>query len=165
MKEQLILAYDILCKAVLGQEDDLDDTTINKFLRNLKNYYVVESLDSWFISNYLLYQFSYWSDKQTRRRDLPKSWIFGPKAIERWIILMKTGDQSWQYHLANFQSKYRIIFPVRYAYVDMKKKIAMVRESCNGTLEGLLNCLELGYYSEESIACQNCQYSKICKEN
>lgn len=161
MKFEIIRNYYIflLGKFVFSGFIILEDKTIETFLTKLKNQGVdINLIERDYFWNYIVYQIKYWVEKKTRfNGKIYVSWVFGDKAIKRWL----SKNENYLYFSEQFLREYDIKRPIQYyAFkVDLQKK----RELYSSSEEGYLLCIEEDLFSLKSSICKKCKYLNICK--
>lgn len=155
MKRKVIHIYSDLVRKVYNQGYiETNNKTIDSFITYFKF-----QINEEFIWDYITFQLSYWSNKRTNY-SLNASWVFGPKARNRW----DNKPINWQYFTQLFLNKYELQRPVNYFKADLEEKFEQERGKYFGTDNGILNCLAASYYSERSKFCKICEFKDICKK-
>ena len=163
-KKRLLSAYNYMhSKVRRDKPKNRSAKCIDTFLQMFKEFYGNSVGESYFY-DYLLFQFEYWYNLETKLNYIPVDWVFGKKAIGRWF---DRGEKSlfFAYQLASklgikkssaFPNKKGLLRIVDYEENYKKKKF--------NTHEGFFICLTFTtLFSKESDLCNKCDFMKFCK--
>lgn len=152
--------FSYISRALSGSESSVSDKSITSFLRKLKKVSDIRSLGEWFAWYYVAFQFSWWYDKAQMSRlngKFAASWIFGDKAIERWV----GRNDSWKYWTDKFISDTELSKPVEFAKAGDRRDIE--RKMFYNTDLGFLTCQASGLYEEDNPLCIACKNRSLCR--
>lgn len=161
MKLEIVRNYYIflLGKFVFSGFITLEDKTIDSFFNKLSKKGIdISSIGSEFVWNYIVYQLKYWVDKKTRfNGKIYSSWVFGDKAIDRWL----NKNEDYLYFSEQFLQKHEINKPVQYyqSNINLDEK----RLNFSSQFDGYLICIKEEIFSTRSVVCQKCKYFDLCK--
>lgn len=133
---------------------------LDSFLKQLSKTYDVGSLGSWFAWNYVAFQFEYYRTLKTKMDGkYPANWIFGKKAVERWL---NRDMETWSFHVQNFLYEAEIDPPEDFCEVTSTDMFEVERKRYLNTDTGLAHCLQFARPSSKSPSCIICRNKKDC---
>jgi hypothetical protein len=116
------------------------------------------SLDEDFLWNYTIFQFSYYNEMKTRFNRIYLNWIYGDKAIKRWVN--KTEAQV--YYADQFALKFNISKEIEPVIIKDWSSLERKRFSEDINRQ-LLHCIDNGLYTKDDL-CISCDNFITCKK-
>ena len=160
LNDQLLDNYEIFSIKLTGGPCLHKGVEIPNFLKTLSKYQDVKGCGEWFSWYYVAFQFQYWYPLKTRMNGrIPLNWIFGSKALQRW--LNKTDE--WFYFTQKFIHESEIIRPVEFESTNIEDIFEKERQRHFNTEFGLFHCSQFAKYSESSPSCLICKNKKDCR--
>lgn len=136
----------------------INKKTIANFIILLqKKEYDLSSIGEDWLRHYFRYQFSYWLDKDIKRK-ITIQWILGKKAFDRYDSI-----DNWQqvnYHIDKNTAfiVFEDIEQVDDKYEDIERKRYFNKDI------GLLWCIDFTTLYKNGPICLRCKFRKECKE-
>ncbi len=159
--------YDIIYPKV-SQSIDFELKLTERIRTILKNFtnlvdkrYDKDSIGPEWIWEYTIFQFAYY-DKMKTARDVQINWIYGKKALDRWV----NREKDYAYYNSQYQIKYNIAKPVEIERIEGEKEFnSRERSRFYGTDEGYFHCYVLSLFSEFNKQCIKCKFNEECKDD
>lgn len=159
LQHMLQANFSYMSRSLSGIESTVSDKAITSFIRKIKKITDVRLKGEWFAWYYVAFQFSWWYDKVRMSRSngkYPATWIFGDKAIERWVFR----NNSWKYWTDKFISDLDLSRPVLYAKAEIDEDSE--RKKFYNTDLGFLTCQLSDLYNAKSPTCIACNNRNLC---
>lgn len=114
-----------------------------------------------FIHLYLTFQFDYWSnlDLESNYGKINTKYIFGKKAIKRWV------DRNQEFDYKLYESKISFSFFEKSITIDINQIDLLKKKQFLNSDFGFRYCIDnTSLYNDSHYPCIMCQYKNSCKQ-
>ena len=158
MLEELKDIFNSVYLPLTGEEYYFSNKNVEKGLNNFLKHIPEGAGEDW-LYTFTVFQFSHYSMMKTRFDRIYLNWIYGEKALKRWI----DRTEAQMYYMQVFKVKYGI----HRSFSELPSGDYKDRERIRfgDTNRQFLHCDLLALFLIDNTFCKNCTMYSICKDH